>query len=1006
VRASVAAILGTALLGGCISTALAADELDEVQVTGSRIKRASDFDTANPTTVVDADFLNKMGIVNVADAMMQIPSNISVNTPSTTGSGNFFIGSTIVDLRGLNPYFGSRTLNLVDGQRFVPTTQGDGVDLNFIPTILVEHMDVVTGGASAAYGSGAIAGVANISLNHKLDGGKVELDYGESGHSDGKSRHAAAAFGAGFDNDRGHFVVAYEGQKSDAIGCQTARSWCAKDQAFINNPAYGTGTGQSLSAPQYIVAQGTTQFGVTSGGTIIGFNGTNYAANAAGNGYSALPAITNGVAGYNNLVVGGGFAPAYEVTNLTSPVDRNVLTALMTFKVTDTVNLKVDASWGQTEIQNYGSPVHAEIGFLAPNNPYLAAVGAPAAAAFPGFIPGIGGDTEYIKDWTSQTPQLTNFNTAVSRISVGLDGKFGDSSWTWNGYYQFGQTNRSQYIPGNFHVVSYGNATNVVSNPANLTYNGADCAVNVTPPSSAFGQTIAHGCVPVNVFGTAALNPQQLNYMTGYLLEDLTYVQNVVAFNTQGDLAAGFGAGAIKGAAGIELRREDGNNLDLQANVPPAVQTDYLIQYGNSFSGKVQVMEAYAEVDVPVLRDAPGAKLLDFDFSMRESNYKNTAGENTPGPAAVVGGNQDFGGSASHDLNTWKINAIWDPVDWLRVRGSQSRDARAANFRELYYGQTIYPGGIFGYCALISGNQQDACQYNLQGNPKLKPETSDTTTVGLVFTPRDVLPGFQFAADYFHIKVSDAIEQASTNQVLQGCLVYNVQSYCNQLQTVGGATPQLLGGVGVHAGAGNITAITALAFNGAAYNYSGIDFTGSYHLDVGSAGRIDFRLLATHALTQTFNNGAGGGTINILGQTGTSNTFLADNQSAAKWTGNFTASWTDGPFNLTGTSRYVSSGTMNYLGCVAPCQAPVGGATMSTNTVPQYIIFGLKSSYTFDNVSFAKTLQLWGSIDNLFDKSPPFAGGTGFGTAGWGGTQPIFYDTIGRYFRVGVRATF
>ena len=148
--------------------------LDEVTVTGSRIRRTTDFDTPNPTTVVDADYLKNLGIVNVGEAVEQLPANVSNNTPATTGNANFFAGSTIANLRGLNPFFGSRTLNLVNNRRFVPTNQGDGVDLNFIPSVLIERIDVVTGGASAAYGSGAISGVNNIFLNRKLEGGKLD----------------------------------------------------------------------------------------------------------------------------------------------------------------------------------------------------------------------------------------------------------------------------------------------------------------------------------------------------------------------------------------------------------------------------------------------------------------------------------------------------------------------------------------------------------------------------------------------------------------------------------------------------------------------------------------------------------------------------------------------------------------------------------------------------------------------------------------------------------------
>ena len=210
--------------------------LDEITVTGSRIRRTTDFDTANPTTVVDDTYLKNLGIVNVGEAVAQLPANVSNNTPATTGNANFFTGSTIANLRGLNPFFGSRTLNLVNSRRFVPTNQGDGVDLNFIPSVLIDRVDVVTGGASAAYGSGAISGVNNVFLNRELEGGKLDVDFDQTAESDGEDKHVGAAYGFSFADGRAHLVLGGECEKSDPVGCINARDWCAKNTGFVNGP--------------------------------------------------------------------------------------------------------------------------------------------------------------------------------------------------------------------------------------------------------------------------------------------------------------------------------------------------------------------------------------------------------------------------------------------------------------------------------------------------------------------------------------------------------------------------------------------------------------------------------------------------------------------------------------------------------------------------------------------------------------------------------------------------
>ena len=163
--------------------------LEEITVTGSRIKRTNDFNTPTPTTVIDTSAMENMGMVNIGETLQLTPANASTFTPANTGNSPYFIGAYIPDLRGLNPYFGSRTLTLVDGQRFVQTEQGDQIDLNFMPQIMVQRIDVVTGGASAAYGSGAIAGVENVILDNKLEGGKLSGDFFQTSHSDARDHH-------------------------------------------------------------------------------------------------------------------------------------------------------------------------------------------------------------------------------------------------------------------------------------------------------------------------------------------------------------------------------------------------------------------------------------------------------------------------------------------------------------------------------------------------------------------------------------------------------------------------------------------------------------------------------------------------------------------------------------------------------------------------------------------------------------------------------------------------
>jgi outer membrane receptor protein involved in Fe transport len=416
-----------------------------------------------------------------------------------------------------------------------------------------------------------------------------------------------------------------------------------------------------------------------------------------------------------------------------------------------------------------------------------------------------------------------------------------------------------------------------------------------------------------------------------------------------------------------------------------------LIQYGESFSGKVDVTEAFAELNTPLLRDKPGASRLEFNTAIRESNYDNQGLEGTSGE------------SRSHSFTTWKVSGIYDPVDWFRFRSTRSHDMRAANFRELYYGQLIHAGGSFGYCGPANTFQADPCDWSLEGNVDLKPEQADTTTFGIVFTPGNYAKGLQFAVDAFDIKITDAIQQANIRRVLDGCQISHLPEFCALI--VPDVPGQFQYDPTSNAG---VASIRALAFNGSAYTYKGIDLTGNYRLTFGSGSALNLRLLATHMTEQKFQPTPGQPFVDVVGQTGTSNSFLSDYQPTADWIANFATTYSRNRASITGQVRYVSAGVMNYYG-ITPgdpgyATAALPLVTMSNNEVPAYSVFNLTGSYDFKLKG--STLQLFAAVDNVFDKNPPIAAGSGFGGNANGGANPVFFDTLGRAFRVGLRATF
>jgi iron complex outermembrane receptor protein len=1050
VRAAIVVAIGAISIAGSASVATAAEtqdgadvELEEVVVTGSRIRRTTDFDTATPTTVIDDEYLKSQGAVNVGDVVKALPSNISNFSPTTTGNSNFFAGSTIANLRGLNPFFGSRTLNLVNGRRHVPTNQGDGVDLNFIPSTIISRMDIVTGGASAAYGSGAISGVNNIFLDRTIDGFRLEADFGQSTREDARDRHFSGIFGTPFAEGRGHFSVAFEHQNMAEAGCMEIRDWCGLNANLITNPAagaYNAGLGGWAfdpdgafgPAPAALVTLDNPRPGSImrydvrapfsyAGVVASPFGGPLGQVNTAG---TALLPFQNGVGSniFYSAVSGGEGRGAYTYTNLRSPVLRNVFMGTFSFALTDTLNLTADASLGEVKTDQRTGALD-DGGFFGQgiysNNAYLQLSPALNAQVQPLLPPPGGFPVQLNKDWTLQTNSHSAFETDVRRFSVGLDGRFGGSSWTWDGYVQHGKSERTQLVDDNRHLNAYDFAADPVFDDRDaalpIAQRRIECAVtqglrNGAPlagrdPLPATGSNlflIAQGCLPLNVFGTAPLDPNVKEYAFGFLHEATTVKQSVAAFNASGDLFEGFGAGTVQGAVGVEYRTEKGSNIGSQDGAPDYVRNDYLIQYGESFAGKVNVTEAYVETNLPLLRDLPLAKRAELNVAARWSQYEN---EGTLGPGDGI--------KRTHDMITWKAAGFWDPIDSLRVRGSRSRDSRAANFRELYYGQIIHAGGWFGFCTpagLPLGSPADACTWSLEGNVDLKPEKADTTTIGFVLTPKELIPGFEFAADYFQIKITDAIQQANVTRVREGCQLSGLAEYCAFItpDPQAAATPNgagnynyaNVGGVGY-----GIERIRALAFNGSSYNYKGLDFSSAYRTTLGELGSLNFRLLATRMISQKFSPVPGQAPVNIVGQTGTANSFLNDNNPSAKWNANLSTTFQRGAFSTTLTTRHIGKGKKNYLG-VDPTDgeryitAPSNWVRLDDNSIGSYTVFGLNANYRLENKAGTDTMDLWANVSNLLDRDPPLIGG------GSGGTQPIFYDTLGRYYRVGVRMSF
>ncbi len=355
---------------------------EEIVVTGSRVRQTG-FDSPQPVTVIDSSTIQDLGIVNTGDVLRQMPQNTAFFTETNVGIGNFNVGSQLANLRGLNPFFGTRTLTLVDTRRVVPTSEGGAIDLTLIPSMLIGRTEVVTGGASAAYGSDAIAGVVNVILDTKLDGFKAQLDYGETTNSDGGDTHGAVAFGSGFAKDKGHFIVGAEYQNQDAIGpCANTRDWCKESWSVGTNGGFNTPAGVGNGLPNFVVAP-NAKFPVSDTGLMTAFGGVAQQFNAAGT--ALLPYNPGQFPGVFSRTGGDGTLLAYSISNVRPSVERYSALGHMDLDFTDSLKFFVEVA--QAHSDAVSDPANGGLGPIAgfvikPDNAYITPA---VATALPGF---------------------------------------------------------------------------------------------------------------------------------------------------------------------------------------------------------------------------------------------------------------------------------------------------------------------------------------------------------------------------------------------------------------------------------------------------------------------------------------------------------------------------------------------------------------------------------------------------------------------------------------------
>jgi len=703
---------------------------------------------------------------------------------------------------------------------------------------------------------------------------------------------------------------------------------------------------------------------------------------------------------------------AYDGTTLKPSVKRYTGLADVDFKITDTLSSFLQVLYAKSEAVNRIAngaigPIALEVGrgafiplssHIFPDNPYLPAQFQPggANALIPSMpIPpplcapnpypcgnSIGGALIGF-NMNNIAPARNETNNDVVRITGGLKGQI-SSTWNWDAYFEWGQNKNDQALFHNVVGQYLQFALDAVRDPAT-----GNIVCRATLPGPAFNAAAA-GCAPLNLFGANNASQAGLNYAFRTLREFSTLKQAVISANIGGNVFDGFGAGPVKASFGAEARRDTADVTHDLANQP--WYTGYFLSYGLDYAGKVSVLEGYGEFNVPVVKDLPFAKYLELDAAIRETNNKNTDETATSATNGV---------EVTHNIASWKLSGIWDMNDWFRLRGTRSRDVRAAGFRELYESYAVTAGGPFGTIVNPVTNQSQIVTPHTGGNVHLEPERADTTTIGFVIDPKSgPLEGLKFSADWYRITINDPITGPPFGLGVQNIvnLCYQGQkAFCDRIT------------FGTPGDYKTITTINNTAVNLGKYEIRGVDFETGYllHLqDLSNSlhGSVNFRLLTSLLYNMTVDAGLGAPPVNYAGQTGPTAAFGGFNTSP-RWQSNFFVTYADGPFTGTVQARWIGPGKFESI-TAAPQGTPIapGDAgytttspySISNNSVASAVYLNLSGSY-----NIGEHASVFAKIDNVANKRPPVApGGNGYPT------NPVYFDTYGLTWKVGFRLNF
>lgn len=677
---------------------------DRIRVTGTRIREGG-FEAPTPTTEITSEEIEASGLINVADVINTMPAVRPSLTPVSTVNNAGWSGGHHMDLRGLGF---SRTLVLVDGRRHVPTHITGPVDINVVPQALLQGVDIVTGGASAAWGADAVAGVINLRFDREFEGVRGQVQYGTSDHSDSTSRRAAFGFGSRLADGRGHALIGVEAADDSGIARLGDRSWGAKGWGTIINPNFTPYNDEPriLLLPN-VVSSIHSFGGLINAGPLRGIHFDN-------NG-NPIP-FRYGEIVSGNAMIGGDGAYTHVNNTLAAPQERKSAYGRFSFDFSDAVTGVLETSWVQSEASPIPNLTRVDASIpIQRDNAFL-----PASI-------GEAMDQHNITRFTmgrlsrDYARTINHNTTSTRRVVVGLEGAL-NNGWIWDAYVTDGRSKTDRLADNNRITYRYNWAIDAVIDPAT----GAIVCRNAAARAA--------GCVPMNLFGEGAPSEAARAYVTktSWRLEDIS--QLAAAATLSGDLFD-LPGGSLSMAAGLEWRTTEAIVTSDELSMAGQFVTGNTVPW----EGKVDVKEGFAEVAAPLIQDAAWADSVVFNGAVRLTDY-----------------------STSGTVTTWKLGGTWFITDQWRVRTTRSRDIRAPSLSELFSGSAT---AIFNVFDPELGTTYTVASLT-SGNPDLVPEEADTTMVGLIFDPS---PNLSVSLDFYDINISGAIIQLTAMTIVERC---------------------------------------------------------------------------------------------------------------------------------------------------------------------------------------------------------------------------------------------